>query len=139
MKTKTTNDLAAVLVRKARGDLRAMSLILKGGIREPACFHAQQAVEKFLKAYLVFRDEMFPYTHDLAPLLDQAAKSEPRFKAYKRLAKSLSPYAVQVRYVGTVSPTKRQAQSAAKGAEAFCRFVSALLPKAVLKPKAEKP
>jgi HEPN domain-containing protein len=115
-----------------------MSLILKGGIWEASCFHAQQAAEKFLKAYLVFRDEMFPYTHDLAPLLDQAARSDPRFKRYKRLAKRLSPYAVQVRYVGTVSPTKAQAQNAAKGAAAFCRFVSALLPKAVLGAQGKK-
>ena len=33
------------------------------------CFHAQQAVEKFLKAFLVYHNIDFPKTHDLDYLL----------------------------------------------------------------------
>jgi HEPN domain-containing protein len=40
------------------------------------CFHAQQAVEKFLKAFLVFHDIDFPKTHDLDYLLSECRKIE---------------------------------------------------------------
>ena len=36
-------------------------------------FHAQQAAEKYLKAYLVFHSVDFPYTHSLRRLLDLCA------------------------------------------------------------------
>ena len=32
---------------------------------DTVCFHAQQAAEKYLKAYLVFRGDIPPRTHDL--------------------------------------------------------------------------
>ena len=34
------------------------------------CFHAQQAVEKALKAVLASRDVVFPFTHDLDGLIE---------------------------------------------------------------------
>jgi len=33
-------------------------------------FHAQQCIEKYLKAYLVYREVDFPYTHDISQLLE---------------------------------------------------------------------
>jgi HEPN domain-containing protein len=38
------------------------------------CFHAQQAAEKFLKAFLVYHDIDFPKTHDLDFLLLECKK-----------------------------------------------------------------
>ena len=35
------------------------------GFASTICFHAQQAVEKFLKAFLAFSDVDFPRTHDV--------------------------------------------------------------------------
>lgn len=37
---------------------------------EQVCFHAQQAVEKSLKAVLLFRRIEFPFTHDLEELVE---------------------------------------------------------------------
>lgn len=33
------------------------------------CFHSQQAVEKYLKAFLIYNDIDFPKTHDLDYLI----------------------------------------------------------------------
>ena len=38
------------------------------------CFHAQQAVEKYLKAFLIYHDIDFPRTHDLDYLLLECQK-----------------------------------------------------------------
>lgn len=37
-------------------------------------YHAQQCVEKYLKAYLVFREIDFPFTHNIARLLELCSK-----------------------------------------------------------------
>ena len=42
---------------------------------EPAtdmvCFHMQQSVEKYLKAYLTLHQKRFRFTHDIAELIEQ--------------------------------------------------------------------
>lgn len=55
-------------VRKAESDLIMASHTLKLGTDCPTdtvCFHAQQTVEKYLKALLVVRNIVFPKTHDI--------------------------------------------------------------------------
>jgi HEPN domain-containing protein len=52
---------------KAENDLLTAAHTLKLGAACPTdtvCFHAQQCVEKYLKALLVFRATPFPRTHD---------------------------------------------------------------------------
>ena len=59
-------------------------------------FHAQQAVEKYLKAYLIFNDIDFPRTHDLDYLLLECQKIEN--ETFNIDLKNLSDYGVSVRY-----------------------------------------
>ncbi len=40
---------------------------------DTVCFHAQQCVEKYLKAVLVSEAIDFPKTHDLEELMDRSA------------------------------------------------------------------
>lgn len=57
---------------KADNDLTNASHTLKLGASCPTdtvCFHAQQCVEKYLKAVLVLEGIDFPKTHDLETLL----------------------------------------------------------------------
>ena len=57
---------------KADHDLTAAAQILKLGKAAPTdtvCFHAQQCVEKYLKAILVYRNLPFPRSHDLRVLM----------------------------------------------------------------------
>ncbi|HXR60842.1 MAG TPA: HEPN domain-containing protein [Solirubrobacterales bacterium] len=62
---------AAVLARKASDDATAMQLLAKNQeiSDEIIGFHAQQAVEKWLKAVLGSRGVEFEYTHDLHRLI----------------------------------------------------------------------
>ncbi|MBW1960508.1 MAG: HEPN domain-containing protein [Deltaproteobacteria bacterium] len=38
------------------------------------CFHAQQCAEKYLKAFLTFKNIDFPKTHDIGELLALVSK-----------------------------------------------------------------
>jgi len=62
-------------------------------------FHAQQCAEKHLKAYLVFHTVDFPYTHDIARLLEICG-AHARWAGQLSDAEALSLYAVTARYPG---------------------------------------
>lgn len=65
-----------------------------------ASFHAQQAAEKALKAYLVWHQERFKKDHDLRYLGNLALKKDPTLANLIDEAVSLNPYAVTTRYPG---------------------------------------
>ncbi len=62
-------------------------------------YHAQQCVEKYLKAYLVFRGIDFPYTHNISHLLELCAESANWTKEIQD-AEELTPFAITTRYPG---------------------------------------
>jgi HEPN domain-containing protein len=66
------------------------------------CFHAQQCLEKYLKATLVFNDKPFTRTHDLDVLLNDCIEFYPLWVGMRDNCKRLSRYAVQFRYPGEV-------------------------------------
>jgi HEPN domain-containing protein len=60
-------------IAKAEQDLKAAQLILGAGEEAPAdtaVFHAQQCVEKYLKALLTARGIPFPKTHNVRRLVE---------------------------------------------------------------------
>ena len=83
----------------AEEDLAAAKLLVRAA-KPPgrvACFHAQQAVEKALKAMLIAEQREFPFTHDLDVL--GALQGEPlrsRLDAFDLAP--LRMFAVQSRY-----------------------------------------
>lgn len=60
-------------------------------------YHAQQCVEKYLKAYLVLKGVDFPYTHNIAHLLELCAASA-HWTDQLRDAEELTPFAISARY-----------------------------------------
>ena len=62
------------------------------------CYHAQQAAEKYIKAYLVARNKEFPKTHDLQKLLKICLNLNPRFEEIFAIAFRLSDFGVDTRY-----------------------------------------
>ena len=75
-----------------------------GAMRDPTTFaeeifgfHAQQAVEKALKAWLIFAGADYPKTHDLRLLLDLLDRAQQDVSAFRHLM-SLTAYGVQFRY-----------------------------------------
>ena len=62
---------------KAAEDLAAGRLLADEGMRDPAAFHVQQALEKVLKALLVAAAEDLRKTHDLESLAQIANQHWP--------------------------------------------------------------
>lgn len=67
-----SREYALVLLQKARDDLYVLERLATDADAPTwsVGFHAQQAVEKALKAVLAARSVEFPRTHNLAQLLD---------------------------------------------------------------------
>jgi HEPN domain-containing protein len=61
-------------------------------------FHCQQAVEKYLKAYLIFQLTSFKFTHDLVYLLDLITEKDTDFERFYDALSELQGYAVEIRY-----------------------------------------
>ena len=109
---KDRSDLVAGLVRKAESDLLAMNASLGAGALDAACFHAQQAAEKYLKSFLASKEVAFPHTHNLSKLLDACVAIDPSLERLSEIAATLTPYAVELRYDFEFWPTKEAAQEA---------------------------
>lgn len=62
-------------------------------------FHAQQCVEKYLKALLVYKNIDFPYTHNISVLLELCEKHGNWTKEVKD-GELLTPFAISSRYPG---------------------------------------
>jgi HEPN domain-containing protein len=65
-------------------------------VTDAICFHCQQSVEKFLKAYLILKNIEIGKTHNLEFLLEQCKKQDLDFGNLD--VGNLSFYAVAVRY-----------------------------------------
>ena len=115
-------------VRKAESDLIALDATLNAGALDAACFHAQQAAEKYLKAFLFHSGVEFPYTHNLAKLLDLCAGTDPSFRSLLSAVEPLTPYAVEMRYDAEFWPEAPVAEDARSSALAVRDFVLARLP-----------
>jgi HEPN domain-containing protein len=68
---------------------------------ENLCFHAQQAVEKSIKAVLVLKGVAFPKTHSLELLVDLLPSDVERTQALLA-SRVLSGYATVLRYPGAL-------------------------------------
>jgi HEPN domain-containing protein len=76
-------------------------------------FHCQQAVEKYLKSYLIFKSVTFRFSHDLIYLLELIVPDDPDFESYFDIVSELQSYAVEVRYPNeTISISKDKVENA---------------------------
>ncbi len=93
-------ELIRQWIERARADLRSAehALLAVPPLTEDACFHAQQAVEKSLKAFLVHRDVEFEWSHRIRYLLNLCAQCDETFVQWRETAEPLTEYAVQFRY-----------------------------------------
>jgi HEPN domain-containing protein len=92
------------------------------------CFHAQQAVEKAMKAILVDFGVDFPRTHDLKFLLDLIKSKPPVFNDLEEALVNLSVSAVEVRYPGS-KPDRRLAETAVTTMREFFGIFSENFPR----------
>lgn len=129
---KKRQDLVRSWIRKAESDLEALDLALSAEkALDAACFHAQQAAEKYLKAYLVWAKIEFPYVHDIIKLIHLCAKKDADFAELEDSAGQLTPYAVELRYDDEFWPDVTAVRNAREIALDVKSHVLAKLPKAV--------
>ena len=77
-------DLIKNWLNKAEKDLLSAEheITFADKVTESICFHCQQAVEKFLKAYLIYLDIPFPKTHEISELIIRIEKKGNRSRGY---------------------------------------------------------
>ena len=112
--------------KKAEEDLFVIKHILtmEDAPANICCFHAQQAVEKYLKAYLIGKNIVFPKTHDLELLVKLSICINPLFNDILAKALSLSNYAIVPRYPDLLGDlTVEDAKQAYQNAVTIKEFV----------------
>jgi len=117
-------------VSKAEEDLAACKALLN--IENPPfsviCYHAQQLTEKYIKAYITFKEIEFRKTHDIILLLDEyCIPLDDEFNNIRDDAFILSDYSVNTRYPGDYFPLNSDA--ATEAFDAACKIKSFILAK----------
>ncbi len=85
-------------LRIAEQDLRRVHRNFADDDPEDAGFRLQQAVEKFLKAYLIRHGWRLRRTHNLVDLLDAAVGYDPEFEHYRNVCNLVKDYYIGGRY-----------------------------------------
>jgi len=93
-------SMVKLWVEKADHDLGTAELTYHHipKFRDTIAFHCQQAVEKYLKSYLIFIDLPVKRTHDLIVLLGLIANTEAMSDELFDMAAVLQDYSIEVRY-----------------------------------------
>jgi len=123
---KTKRELVDSWVLKAEKDLISAKheLSFSDAVTETVCFHCQQAVEKYLKAYLVFLGISFTKTHEIGELITKCESTDSEISVLKEKADKLTDYAVEVRYPeDEFEPTLEEAKESFDIAKKIKEFV----------------
>lgn len=104
-------------IRRADEDLAVAEQLLSDSVPYFGSigFHAQQAAEKFLKAFLTWHQVEFPKTHDLSKLLQLVALREKSLSESLQGILVLTVYGVDTRYPADLPDlTENEASQAVK-------------------------
>ncbi len=127
---KSQHDLVRGHLRKAESDLANADLCIKyDKALDTACFHAQQAAERALKAFLQDNGIMPPKIHNLMQLVNLAKNLQPDFAGLFDDAAMLTPFAVAMRYDQDFWPTAADALAARNAAVRIKQFCESKIKK----------
>lgn len=109
---KSRGDLIRGWLTKAHHDIATAQREVgsENPLTDIACFHAQQAVEKALRAALASQGITPPRTHVLEDLALLASREMPNLGSLTTELAQLTPYAVATRYPEFAEPSLREAQ-----------------------------
>lgn len=110
---------------RADEDILIAELAIKNdGPPNLICFHAQQAAEKCLKAFLSYREFTVRKVHDLPTLIVDCAKFDAEFLEFKENAIYLTQFYIETRYPGDMPIFNiNEARKALNGALDIKKFV----------------
>ena len=105
-------------------DLKSAKGLLKIEVFSTATYHCQQAAEKALKAYLVFKNHKVIKIHDLVELIALCCELDKDFERLYNDAEHLNPFSTKFRYPTEFDiPDYQDTKSAIKQAERIVNFV----------------
>jgi HEPN domain-containing protein len=94
-------DITLRWIKKAEDDLKTVEYLISFNDfpSNVVCFHCQQAIEKYLKAYLTWVETKVKKVHDLETILNFCIERDKEFKNLnKEEITKLTIYAVEARY-----------------------------------------
>lgn len=129
---KENKDVAKGWILKAENDIDNLTTMMEmGKALDTACFHAQQAAEKYLKAFLCFNGVGYPKIHDIEELLDSCATIDKRFSDLAEETIFLTDYAVELRYDFEFWPEREDVEAAFEATNKIKRLVLCILPEEI--------
>ena len=118
----------------ANDDLRFAKSGLHDGFYSHVCFLSQQAVEKSLKAFIIFKGMIHPKTHRLPELANLL--NEPWLNDYHKQLQKIDHYYMPMRYpdmLAALSPNAQPTHDEAKQALDSAEELVELIEKVILK------
>lgn len=112
-----------MLFGRAEEDRKAISVLLGSDVAlSIICFHAQQAVEKYIKAVLSKKNIQFPFTHDLEELARLYDGHRP---VTNEQLEKLNPFAVKARYdiPPEINATREEVREIVEKMADWCRNI----------------
>lgn len=112
-------------IQKAESDLTIVEkdIVTDSPVTDVLCFHCQQAAEKYLKAYIVYRNQIPERTHLIERLPNICANFDSEFEKLSDVV-LLTTYAVELRYPDDMYfPTLTETKKALKLAKKVKKFV----------------
>jgi HEPN domain-containing protein/predicted nucleotidyltransferase len=126
---KSNADLARGWLSNGDDGVSTIQILLAaGGPPRMACYHAQQAAEKYLKAFLAAQGQAIPKTHDLRDLFSRCRTLAPSWTIQDVDWVKLTGYAVLGRYAFDFDPDHETAEQALGMVENVRAAVLAALP-----------
>jgi len=114
-------------IAKAESDWKIVKLVTKNNF-DPAdllCFHCHQVAEKYLKAFMSFKNIPTVKTHDLLKLQKLILGEDATFFEFSEDFNTLNDYGITPKYPDEFyNPTEEECEKAvklAKGIRKFCR------------------
>lgn len=124
MRRKEDTSQTSGWFEKADIDLKRVPLRLEEGDSEDAAFHLQQAIEKYLKAFLLGKGWQLRKVHDLEALLDDAIKYAPKLEIFRDLCAEVTGYYLVERYPSFVEgPSSTEISAGLKKVEELARMI----------------
>jgi len=123
------NPLTLEWINKAEGDFATSKReyrVRKVPNYDAVCFHAQQAAEKYIKAFLQEHDLEIPRTHNLTELVFICRNVQPEMQLLSEYLNFLDGFAVNYRYPG-ISAERSDAKIAIHAIEAVRDYFKSLL------------
>ena len=121
-----TTDFVKNWFFRGEEDMALIRLILKEGNSLPnlACFHAQQAAEKYLKGFLAYHDLHARKIHSIKELLEDCEQVDNSFTLLQKDADLLIQFYAETRYADDyIEFSREDAEKAFEAATHIKEFV----------------